>query len=37
MGHFYVQGLIRVPVASYDEIARKMDEGALNSNDNNEY
>ena len=30
LGKFYVQGLIKVPVFSYDEISRKMDEGTSN-------
>lgn len=30
LGKFYVQGLIRVPVANYDEIDRKMNEGTAN-------
>ena len=29
LGRFFVQGLIHVPVASYDEIARKMEQGSL--------
>jgi hypothetical protein len=27
LGRFYVQGLSKNPVASYDEIAKKMDQG----------
>ena len=28
LGRFFVQGLIKVPVASYDEINRKTEEGS---------
>lgn len=30
LGRFFVQGLMKVPVASYDEISRKTDEGTAN-------